>query len=250
MTDMYFFFPRDSSVKINYRVVSEASFANRHSVDISWTKPQEVPLITPGTDVEIIADPNRVTITMATIATPDTKQSEAYVATSAIFYIFSGNTREEKVGLRLPPVWRDLFSELAEAKKNHLDSQDRTVVRGLRTLVRQRRDQELEDGVIIQGAFRGRGTPKGVRDSSDNGNRDQSRPDNTGSDHYRKIWADKSSTRKYQTMLVSPPLYLMMDEQTVLLTRRLAISHATPHVELQGPGIEICGTKPSGHRLR
>lgn len=160
---------------------------------------------------------------MDCIATPDTKQSEAYVATAAIFHIFSGNSREEKVGLRLPPVWRDLFSELAEAKKSHLDSQNRNVVKGLRSIVRQRRDQELEDGVILQGAFRGRATPKGAQDSGDNGNQDRLRLNNAGSDQYRKIWTDKSSSRKYQAMLVSSLLQIRLTgDSSYTLIRNLA----------------------------
>lgn len=162
-----------------------------------------MPVATPDSDIEIIADPSRFTFTMNGVATPDSKQSEAYVATAAIFHIFSGNAREEKVSLRLPPVWRDFFSELAEAKKNRLDSEDRTIVKKLRTLVRQRRDQELEDGVIIQGAFRGRGAAKTLRDSPDSGSQDRSRPSNAGSEFYKKIWAEKSSSKKYQTMLQS-----------------------------------------------
>ncbi|KAF4121009.1 ATP-dependent RNA helicase DHX29 [Geosmithia morbida] len=155
---------RDGSVKINYAIISEASFANRHAVDIFWTKPQEVPVVIPGSDIEIIAEPSRFTFTMNSIATPDAKQSEAYIATTALFYIFSGNTREEKVSLRLPPAWRDLFSELGKAKKNHLDSQDRDVVKYLRTLKSRTqlpmwgfRDQVLravdENQVVIICAF-------------------------------------------------------------------------------------------------
>lgn len=138
---------------------------------------------------------------MKGIATPDTKQSEAYVSTAALFYIFSGNTREEKASLRLPPAWRDFFSELVESKKNHLDSQDRAVVKDIRTLVRDRRDQELEDGVILQGAFRGRGAGKNST-SPDSGSQDRSKPNNANTELFKKIWADKSASPKYQAMLV------------------------------------------------
>lgn len=190
-------------MRINYKVVSEASFASRQSVDILWTKPQDVPLSIPGADVEVEADANRFTLTMVGVANPDSKQSEAYAATTALFYLFSGNARDEKVALRLPPAWRDLFSELTEAKKNHLDAQDREIVRGLRSLVRDRRDQELEDGVILQGAFRGRGNGKSTPGFNDNGAHERARHNGANAEMYRKIWADKSSTPKYQTMMVS-----------------------------------------------
>ncbi|KJZ72479.1 hypothetical protein HIM_08148 [Hirsutella minnesotensis 3608] len=193
---------RDASVKIVYEIVSDATFASRQSVDVLWTKPQEPPQSEPGSDVEIIADQTRATFIMTGVATPNPKQSEAYVATAALFHIFSGNAREEKVALRLPPVWRDLWNEMAEAKKDRLDSEDRKVVKSLRTLVRQRHDQELEDGVILQGAFRGRGTPKASQDTSENG-QDRRKPNPAEAEEFKRIWADKSGSRKYHTMLQS-----------------------------------------------
>ncbi|KAL3953038.1 hypothetical protein ACCO45_012981, partial [Purpureocillium lilacinum] len=158
------------------------------------------PAAMPESDVEVIADPTRFTFTMQRVAASDAKQSEAYIATSALFHVFSGNAREEKANLRLPAVWRDLWNELAEAKKEQLDSEDRAVVRSLRTLVRQRHDQELEDGVILQGAFRGRGG-KAAQDSSDSA--DRKKPQTLNPDEFKKIWADKSGTRKFQQMLQS-----------------------------------------------
>ena len=115
----------------------------------------------------ISADSNRFTFTMGSVAAPDLKQSEAYISTVALFYVFSNSPREEKVNLRLPPVWRDLWSELAEAKKSFSDAEERIVVKGLRDLIRQRLDQELEDGVILQGAFRGRGNNKSLTEATD-----------------------------------------------------------------------------------
>ncbi|KAH7148958.1 P-loop containing nucleoside triphosphate hydrolase protein [Dactylonectria macrodidyma] len=194
---------RDASAKVSFIVVSEATFANRHSVDIFWSKPQDQPQSSTLDEVEIITDPYHFTFTMNSIATPDTKQSEAYIATAALYYTFSGNVKEEKVGIRLPPVWRDLWSQLAEARKNQLDAQDRAVVKDLRALVRERHDQELEDGVILQGAFRGRGAAKNLHDSGEDGSQDRARHNPGNSDYYQKIWADKSSSRKYQTMLQS-----------------------------------------------
>lgn len=182
--------------------MSDATFANRHSVDIFWTKPQELPPPAISDEVEIITDPSHFTFTMKGIATPDAKQSEAYASTAALFYTFSTNPKEEKVNLRLPPVWRDLWNELSEARKAQVDAQDREVLRELRDLVRQRHDQELEDGVILQGAFRGRGAAKSLQDSGDDGSQDRSRQNGGNSEYFQKIWADKCATRKYQNMLV------------------------------------------------
>lgn len=201
---------RDSSAKLSYTIMSDASFANRHSVEIIWNKPQELPPPAASSDVEVVADPYRFTFTMTGIATPDAKQSESYISTAALFYTFSGNTKDEKVVIRLAHVWKDVWAELAEARKAQVDEQDRDVVGDLRALVRQRHDQELEDGVIIQGAFRGRGA-KHVNDSGDDGGQDRLRQNTTNGEQYQKIWAEKSSTRKFQTMLVSNVINSCLD---------------------------------------
>lgn len=195
-------YARDASATLQYRVVSEATYAVRHEVDISWTKAQEPPQGIKNSDVMISADSNRFTFTMGSVAAPDLKQSEAYISTVALFYVFSNSPREEKVNLRLPPVWRDLWSELAEAKKSFSDAEERIVVKGLRDLIRQRLDQELEDGVILQGAFRGRGNNKSLTEATDGTIQGRAKQGNGNNDLLRTVWAEKSSSRKYQQMLV------------------------------------------------
>jgi ATP-dependent RNA helicase DHX29 len=170
-----------------------------------WAKAQDISFTTYSDNaIDVVADSTRFSLTMTGVATPDAKQSEAYAATCALFHIFGGSPREEKVGLKLPPTWRDLWTELAESKKSELDALDRTVVGGLRTLVRQRQDQELEDGVILASAFRGRGTTKPSNESSDSKNQDRAKQSNGHADLYRKIWADKSREPRFQQMLVRP----------------------------------------------
>lgn len=194
---------RDAAAKIQYSVTSVASFASQQSLVISWTKPQELPQPISSDDVSSNLLPSQFTFSMAGVATPDSKQSEAYIATVTLFHIFGNNAREEKVNLRLPPVWKDLWSELAEAKKSHADAADRAVVKDLRSLVRERLDQELEDGVIIQGAFRGRGNGRQQSEAADSSGNGRTKQNNSNAEMLRKIWTDKSSTSKYQNMLVS-----------------------------------------------
>ena len=205
-----------------------------------WSKPQELPQPITSKDVEVTAEPFRVIFMMTGIATPDAKQSEAYAATFALFYIFSGNSREEKVGMKLPPVWRDLWSELSEAKKAEMDAQDREIARGLRSMVRQRQDQELEDGVILPGAFRGRGNMKSSEASSDGGLVDRTKQNQMNGDAFKKIWADKFNSRKYQNMLVSIKCVF---SATSLANYITAIAHAITYVEFQGPSTSSCGTE-------
>lgn len=186
--------------------MSDVSYAQRHAVDIQWTKAQGIPPPIDQEDVEMIAESQRLTFEMIGIATPNKDQSQAYIATAALFHVFSHNPTEEKVSMKLPPAWRDFWDELATAKRNKVDAQDREAVKSLREMVRTRQNQELEDGVILQSAFRGRNTAKQSHDGSEASSQDRSRQSTAlNGDVYKKIWADKSSTRKYQAMVVSLP---------------------------------------------
>lgn len=164
---------------------------------------------------------------MVSVSTPDSKQSEAYVATVALFLLFSSSAKEDKVFLRLPPTWRDLWTEFAETKKEKADEADRLSIRVFRDMVREKRDQELEDGVLIQGAFRNRNTPRAL----DNG--DESGPDKASKgllepQAYQRIWNDKCNTQSYQMMLVSSPSACFRSSNMIL-----EFSHTTPDVGFQ-----------------
>jgi ATP-dependent RNA helicase DHX29 len=155
----------------------------------------------PPPDIEYISSPKSQTLTMISISTPDSKQSESYIATTALFLIFGSSAREDKVFLRLPAAWRDLWTELTNLRKEKLDEVDRECIRTFRDMVREKRDQELEDGVLIQGAFRNRGSVR-APDTSDESGPDKTIRSGLTPDAYQRIWADKSNSHSYQMMLV------------------------------------------------
>ncbi|EFQ34047.1 helicase associated domain-containing protein [Colletotrichum graminicola] len=192
---------RDPAVKVTYRLISEVPFANRHAVSISWSRSQETPPPSQDDSVEVGTYPSIFNFTMKSVATPDSKQSEAYVATWALFHIFGTSAKEEKVGMRLPVAWRDLWDELAEARKSQLDAKDREAIRELRALVRQRQDQELEDGVILQSAFKGRGTARNQNEKGDESSQEAAKRLSGGPEYYQNIWAQKTNSPRYQAML-------------------------------------------------
>lgn len=206
-TNSYF---RDSSVKLAYKLISESSFANRHSVAISWSKPQELPAHMEIEGIDIASQSSHFMFYMRDVATPDPKQSEAFIATIALFIICGTSTKEEKVSMRLPATWRDLWAELAKAKQDRADAEDREAIRKVRTLVRDRQNQELEDGVVLQGAFRKRGAARNTETGDDAG-QDKAKRGVFDPESYRRIWAAKCSTPSYKAMLVSigvqPPKY-------------------------------------------
>lgn len=193
---------RDSSVKLQYRLISEVPFANRHMLNISWSKTQAIPPASSDDTVHVSAYAKAFTYSMRSVAAPDKKQSEAFIATWALYHIFGPSQKEEKVGLRLPPVWKELWTELAEARKSSLDAKDREEIKILRAMVRQRQDQELEDGVILPSAFRGRGAARNAGELTE-GASDPAKRNLGGPEYFQQIWAKKSSTPRYQTMLQS-----------------------------------------------
>ncbi|KAI1079819.1 P-loop containing nucleoside triphosphate hydrolase protein [Whalleya microplaca] len=193
---------RDSGAKITYHLVSENSYSCRHLVAINWSKPQDIIPSPNIPSIECAIYPQQFVFKMVSVSTPDSKQSEAYIATLALFFIF-GSTKEEKVFMKLPPVWRELWSELAEEKKSQADAADRSAIKALRAMVRQKQDQELEDGVLLQGAFRGRNAVRNTNETSDESVLERGNMHGFGPEYYQRIWADKSSTPRFQAMLQS-----------------------------------------------
>lgn len=196
---------RDALVRISYRVVSSTSFAVRHEVTIRWSKDQDTvsPSILSWISSQI--DGRLMSFTMTSIATSDAVQSEAFISTAALFEIFSSSPREERVHLRLPHVWRELWGEFQAMKKEKVDAKDRDQLRVLRALVREKLDREAEEGVVLTNGFKKRvinGNGKRDEDS------DESRPvtpapGTTHPEYYSKIWTQKCSTPNYKRMLVS-----------------------------------------------
>lgn len=191
---------RDSSVKLSYMKVSETAFAHRHLLSISWAKAQELLAEQGVTGVEVASSANKFVFKMTEIATPDEKQSEAFIATTALFLAFGSSAKDEKVSLRLPPQFRALWGEYAEAKKRDADAQDCAAIKELRALVRKRRDQEEEDGVLLRDAFRGRNNGRNGAETSD---ASAEKRVSGGAEYYQSIWQKKSSSPRFQTMLKS-----------------------------------------------
>jgi ATP-dependent RNA helicase DHX29 len=173
-------------------------------VRINWSKAQENrPTCSPLPDVDCVSSPKSVAITMVSISTPDVTQSESYVATAALFLIFSSSVREEKVFLRLPPAFRDLWVEFTSIKKELGDSADREAIRGFRDTIRAKRDREEGDGVILTTAFKRRGALLTPNDTSDESGPDKSGKSKITPEALQRIWAEKCESHAYKRMLVS-----------------------------------------------
>ena len=139
---------------------------------------------------------------MMSISTPSALQSEAYVATAALFMVFFSFPKEEKAYLRLPPTWRNLWSELSEARKEQQDTVDRDALRELRGLVRQHNSLTENHMAEMTNGHR-----KSEALLANDGLAEKKRPEVEAasgvSAALAAIWDSKASTPSYQHMLKS-----------------------------------------------
>jgi ATP-dependent RNA helicase DHX29 len=207
---------RDSRTKHTYKLVSPTTYASRHSITIQWSKEPEP---VDGEFMQMLkveAGPTRTVITMMKEATPDTAQSEAYIATAALYLIFSGSPKEEKAHLKLPPAFRDLWDEFAKLRRESVDASDRDLVKELRGTVEKHVQPEVEDDDEIiynparrlNGAASGTATPSSRQES-------QKVNGNEPSQALQDMWIQKRSTPSYQKMLsarMNLPMFQFRDE--------------------------------------
>ena len=134
---------------------------------------------------------------MASISTPTVLQSEAYISTVALFLLFAHLPKESKAHMRLPGVWRDLWTELSEVKKEHESEADKEAFKGIQKLL-QENAHKFEDDVVLTNNFKKRNG----NNSSEEATATDFRPKDDGqnSDRLRKLWTDRSSTPSYQHM--------------------------------------------------
>ena len=137
---------------------------------------------------------------MVNISTPDAAQSEAYISTVALFYVFAGSPKEEKAYLRLPAVWRDLWNEFSDAHQNQVNIIDREQIRNLRKLVEEssrNMEVELKEGPR-ENAIKVDAKSRYQQDSTASSDCSMADPDLV-----KRLWASKVSSPAYTRMLQS-----------------------------------------------
>ncbi|KAL6712823.1 hypothetical protein ACLMJK_009535 [Lecanora helva] len=127
---------RDASSRITYKLISESSFSRRHSLEVKWSRKSELIVPIPIDAVFCKSSPRAFKIEMVSVACPDSKQSESYVSTIALFLLFSSKS-EQKASMRLPSVWRNLWDELSALRREVENEKDRNVLREIRNLVEE-----------------------------------------------------------------------------------------------------------------
>lgn len=183
----------------------------QHSLRINWSIPQQVLCHLP-VEINCVTSPYSQCLTMTKISTPNSRQSEAYIATAALYLLFK--SKLEKVHLRLPSPWRDLWTEFISFEKELDDEVDRNSIRIYRDMVRDKRNQELEDGVLVKESFGNRYSSR-TSDNKDQIPEQPSKPE-SNSETLTNIWQRKSSTPAYNKMLKSRKLLPMWNFREIL----------------------------------
>ncbi|OJJ67465.1 hypothetical protein ASPBRDRAFT_136048 [Aspergillus brasiliensis CBS 101740] len=203
---------RDTGCKITFKDMSASSHSNRQALEVRWSKPQEVPFPFVWDTTTHNSTAYATFVSMDSVATPTSQQAESFVSTLALFILFSQNSKEGKSYLRLPAVWRELWTEFANAKKLQEDEADKQTVKDLKKLI-QDNHGAFEDDVVLSHNFRKRNGTSSKAQSPVRGAsvKDSSEPD----EELTRIWAEKSSTASFQYMAqgrMNLPIWNFRDE--------------------------------------
>ena len=203
---------RDSASQVSYKVISASSFSNRHLVEVRWSQTHD-PIITTSIDkLTCQSDARSVKVEMVLISCPTQAQSEAYVSTVAMFLIFASSPREEKVHLRLPSIWRDLWKDLSHMKKDEEEATDRQVLRDLRSMIAENTQADEELNQQSNGVTRTISSKDSIAADL---HQWQGNPNLLPSDDVKALWISKASAPSYKHMLMSRmilPIWGFKDE--------------------------------------
>ena len=134
-----------------------ASFSNRNAVEIKWSKPQEEPFLVSIEGITIKSNAFTIFASMDTIAAARKEQAKGYISTIALLLVSGSgsSTKENKAYMRLPNVWRDLYKEFSELKKQQEDESDKQTIRHLKKLIEENHGK-FEQDVVLSDNFRRR----------------------------------------------------------------------------------------------
>ncbi|KAI4941580.1 hypothetical protein J4E91_010611 [Alternaria rosae] len=160
---------------------------------------------------EAVRSRKQVTLTANEIAAVSVEQSESFISVAALFSISASLLKEEKVYLRLPSNWREVYREFLERRKTRLDAADRDAIKHYRSIIEDQIENEESDGVVLTNRFKARNQ---AATSSSTSNSGYSTPVRHH-DGLREQWGAKASTPSYQHMLVGRmnlPVFHFRDE--------------------------------------
>lgn len=189
---------RDPGARVAYRMISPTTYRCRHGVTITWSRDLDIEYDTDIVGVTVSLKGVRAVLEATTTAAVSIEQSEGFISTVALFFISAASTKEEKVYLRLPPNWRDVYREFLDHRKHRIDADDREAVRYYRNIVQDQIENEESDGVVLTNRWKTRNLA-GTSSSPSNSGYSTPVPENQG---LRELWTQKAAAPSYQHMLI------------------------------------------------
>lgn len=180
-----------------YKLVSPTVYSCRHSLTIFWSKELNDEYDCEIAGVVCTVSASRANYEATSVAAISIEQSENFIATAALFGLCAPSTKEEKIYLRLPPNWRDLYRDLLECRKTRIDSMDRDTIKYFRSLIQDQLENEESDGVVLTSRFKMRNQAAASSSTSSSGHNTPLR----SFDGLKDVWNQKASTPAYQRML-------------------------------------------------
>lgn len=167
-------------------------------LNISWSKDNTIEYDDDIEGVTCSVQRRHAKFEASTTATVSVDQSESFISTAALFSICASSPKEEKVYLRLPSTWRDLYKEFLEHRKARLDADDRDAVKHYRSIIQDQIDVEESDGVVLTSRFKMRNQAASNSGLSNSGQNTPVRQQ----EGLENIWYQKAASQAYQYMLV------------------------------------------------
>jgi ATP-dependent RNA helicase DHX29 len=250
---------RDSTCKVVYQDISSSNHQCRKAIEVRWSKPQEPPFPLAVDSVTHKSNALATFLSMDTLVTPTSQQAEGYVSTLALFILFPQNSKEGKTYLRIPAVWRDLWTEFSNLKKTQEDEIDKATIKDLKRLVEENQGT-FEDDVVLLDNFRKR---NGTTSKPGTPLKGPARGDYFGQvEQLREIWEAKASTPAFHRMMqgrMNLPIWSFKDEILSTLDTHQALiicsetgsgkstqipSYILEHEMLQGRPCKVYVTEP------
>ncbi|KEF61554.1 uncharacterized protein A1O9_03121 [Exophiala aquamarina CBS 119918] len=148
----------DPKCRIQVQALQSTASSTRHNLTIAWNTAPRLPnhaVAALPTEVTMSMTPSVWTLIMNSLAAASKIQSEAYIASLALFLMSTLGSKEQKATSRLPTVWRDLLKELSDAKQDLANEEHKTTLRDLQATIKKTKDdlaQDMNQGVSVESA--------------------------------------------------------------------------------------------------
>ena len=168
---------------------------------IDWSVSQDLSRLVHDSSIICDAAEFQSKFQMKTVSTPDILQSESYISTAALYLTFGHSPKEEKVYLRLPPQWRDLWMEMSLFEREQNDVAGRGALRQLQDIIKTTKSDAYMRRLCTHDSIEEQTPTQQSAILQETGNKSQAGASLT--EKMAKLWISKSSSPMYRQMLKS-----------------------------------------------